>query len=253
MLKVPIHEPIAIYCSIHIPFEVAKQLSLNCYNAGPGKSAKVEYKISPADKKKLLEYVRTAPNSAFEFDCLKEGKYGESNFADTLKRYNETHDDSIGIKDLIEAVRHVSDTDAQYIGGKVSQARPGFTTKYDNGVFHEWRLPLSVLFKDSDAVDESVKGSTRKLDKDALYVKLFVENEPDASEQKGAYDEGDKIHVASMHRNSDSKFFSDNNKKYQAREKEIGYKAKRQEEREQAKKANEYFKGLFDRYSSEEE
>lgn len=254
MLKVPIHEPITFCCTIHIPFSVAKQLSLNCYNAGPGKSNKVEYKISPADKRKLLDYVKTAPDSAFNFDCLTEGKYGESNFAETLKNYNETHAGSIGIKDLIEAVRHVGDADAKYIGGKVSQARKGYTTKYDNGVFHEWRLPLGVLFKDAAAVDESVEGSTRNLDKDALYVKLFVEDDPGASKHKGAYDEGDTIHVASIHRNSDSKFFSDNNKKYEQREREIGYKAKKQEDREQSEKAKKYFKKrqeIFDKYHSD--
>lgn len=241
MLRVQLKsEPIIICCSINIPRYLAEQLKLNCANLGPGVDKKIKYYPKPEELQKLMDYVKAAPSSMFRFDCLKEGKEAESNFAQTLRDYNKSHPDrKIDQSDLIKAVKSIDIKDQHFAGAKRAKTTAK-KTKYDHGVFYEWRMPLSVLFSDTAAVDETIKGSKNPLHKDALYIKLFVPDEPGRNGYY--YEDQDEIQVASLHRNSDSRFFGYNKQKEDAERARLGdvrYQEQLNKKKEAGKK---YFK-----------
>lgn len=251
MLKLMIEpKPIVLCCSITMPHEIARALSLNCYNAGKATNRE-DYVLSKEDGKKLIQYVKDAPASQFVFHCFSEGKFGENNFREVLQEYNRTHKKKIGWDDLVQAVKSITMDKNYYRGSKVSQTT-NYKTKYDNGVFHEWKLPLSVLFDDTSKVDETIPGRTDSKGKDALYIKLFVPDDPkQKGKHKGVYTEPDEVQVASFHRNSDSQFFGQNKQKDDAEHQklgEAGYRAKRKQRSEETKK---HFKSMEDRYGTQ--
>jgi hypothetical protein len=241
MLKVQLKsEPIILCCSINIPRYLAEQLKLNCANLGPGVDKKIRYYPKPEELQKLMDYVKAAPASLFRFDCLKDGKEAESNFAQVLQDYNRNHPDGkIDHSDLIKAVKSIDVKDQHFAGAKRAKTTAK-KTKYDYGVFYEWRMPLSVLFPDTAAVDETIKGSKNPLHRDALYIKLFVPDEPG---RKGYYyEDQDEVQVASLHRNSDSRFFGYNKQKEDAERAKLGDE-KYQERLNKKKEAGKrYFK-----------
>lgn len=239
MLRLAIEpKPISLCCTITISRSLLKSLSLNCYNSGTS-SNKVSYTPSQEDLRKLIRYVKEAPSSQFDFSCLREGKFGESNFAEVLKTYNDTHTDKLDWDSLVDAVKSIDLS--HYVGSKVSQ-KTKYPTKYDNGIFHEWRLPLAVLFSDTSTVDESIPGSKKQRDKDALYIKLFVEDEPNQTGHKVYYTEPDNVQVASIHRNSDSKFFGNNEQKDEQQQRTLGKSRYIAEQKKKAADATRSFK-----------
>lgn len=241
MLRVQLKsEPIILCCSINIPRYLAEQLKLNCANLGPGGDKKIRYYPKPEELQKLMDYVKAAPSSLFRFDCLIDGKDAESNFAQTLKNYNRSHPDrKIDHSDLIKAVKSI-DIKGQHFAGAKRAKTTAKKTKYDHGVFYEWRMPLSVLFPDTAAVDETIKGSKNPLHHDALYIKLFVPDEP--GRDGYYYEDPDEIQVASLHRNSDSRFFGHNKQKEDAERAKLGDVKYQEQENKKKEAGRRYFK-----------
>lgn len=238
--------PIVLHCSISVPEVVLNSLVLNCANLGPGRANRHPYTYTPQELQKLIDYVKNAPNSRFRFSCLKNGKLGETGFAKTIREYNRTHPDrKIDWEDLVNAVKSIDTDPNHFAGAKISQTTDK-PTRYDDGVFYEWRLPLSVLFPDAAAVDQTVPGSTRLLDKDALYVKLFVFGNQKRKAQKNTYyyQGSEPIEVASIHRNSDTPFFGQNKNKEAAKRRKMGDKAYVEEQQKNAKSGVRYFNRL---------
>lgn len=234
--------PIVLHCSICVP-EAVMHTVLNCANLGPGKTNRHSYSYTQQELQKLIDYVKSAPSSRFRFSCLKNGKLGESGFAKVIREYNKTHRDrKIDWEDLVNAVKSIDIDPTHFAGAKISQ-QTDKPTRYDHGVFYEWRLPLSVLFPDAAAVDETIPGSTRPLDKDALYVKLFVFDNPKRKAQKNTYyyQGSEPIEVASIHRNSDTPFFGQNKNKEAKKRRQMGDTAYYEEQKKNAKSGVRYF------------
>lgn len=248
MLRVQLKsEPIIICCSINIPRYLAEQLKLNCANLGPGKSNRIEYHPKSWELQKVMDYVKEAPTSLFRFDCLVDGKEAEGNFAQTIQDYNKTHPNQrIDIGDLVKAVKSIDLKDRHFVGAKISQ-KTSKPTRYDNGVFYEWRMPLSVLFQDVAAVDESIPGGKNPIKKDALYIKLFVPDDVTRGDYH-YYDDPDEVQIASVHRNSDTRFFGNNKAKEDARRTKLGNDKYWDEQNQKKQAGKEYFQNRSKAY-----
>lgn len=208
MLKVQLQakrEPIVLYCSIRIPHEIYASLCLNSDNRGgqglPTNTQRVN--LTPEQVAKLVNLVRNASDGQFTFENFDYGKDAESGFWSEVKGYNESHDEPITEDTLIEAIKKLSPR--HYKQSKLAQTsfRP---TIYDGGIFHEWKLPLSYVFKeDTERYDKKAQAHGRQQD-DLIYLKLFFTDDGyDSSTGTYTMPSGSgPIRVASFHRDSDS-------------------------------------------------
>lgn len=208
MLRVQLQakkEPIVLCCSIRIPHEIYASLCLNSDNRGgqglPTNTQKVN--LTPKRIAQLVNLVRNASDGQFTFENFDYGKDAESGFWSEVKGYNESHDEPITEDTVIEAIKKLSPR--HYKQSKVAQTsfKP---TIYDGGVFHEWKLPLSYIFKEDTEKYDKKAQAHGKQQADLIYLKLFFTD--DAYDPKtGTYtmpSGNGPIRVASFHRDSDS-------------------------------------------------
>ena len=208
MLKVQLQakrEPIVLYCSIRIPHEIYSSLCLNSDNRGgqglPTNTQRIN--LTSRQIAQLVNLVRNACDGQFTFENFDYGKDGESGFWSEVKGYNESHDKPITEDTIIEAIKKLSPR--HYKQSKVAQTsfRP---TIYDGGVFHEWKLPLSYVFKeDTQQYDKRAQAHGIQ-QPDLIYLKLFFTDDA-YDQQTGTYtmpSGNGPIRVASFHRDSDS-------------------------------------------------
>ena len=182
MLRLSIHEPIVLSCTIRLSKERLQKL--NCASVKPD--------LTP---KQVAKIVQGTSESDFILDCFQPGQ-GSSpaslRFEQAVKQYNKQYGANIDNAKLIHLIKEWCSTH----GYNEEQSKKGAKTggRWDGKNLYIYKLPMQTLFqKNPDGRGTVMDGRVTHGDGiDRLYIKLAIE------------EAGEPINVVSYHRDSDA-------------------------------------------------